>query len=89
MEVLDDLTLEVRDVKLPLRIPVSDKMKDQGLIIHGKVESGSVSLGDKLMVMPAGVPAQVLQLYDVKNRLVEFANHGENVQIKINVADEE
>ena len=64
-------------------------MKDPALVCHGKVEHGSVRLGDKLAVMPSGVPAQVLQLLDGKGRPVEYANPGENVQIKINVADDE
>ena len=64
-------------------------MKDPALICHGKVENGTVRLGDKLAVMPAGNPAQVLQLMDGKGRPVEYAAPGENVQIKINVADEE
>ena len=64
-------------------------MKDPALICHGKVENGTVRLGDKLAVMPAGNPAQVLQLMDGKGRPVEYAAPGENVQIKINVADDE
>lgn len=52
MQVLNEIQLNPRDPKAPLRIPVLDKMKDQGFIIHGKVENGSVNLGDKLMVMP-------------------------------------
>jgi hypothetical protein len=29
-------------------------MKDKDLIIHGKVENGTVHLGEKLAVMPSG-----------------------------------
>lgn len=29
-------------------------MKDKDLIVHGKVENGTVRLGDKLVVMPNG-----------------------------------
>lgn len=89
MQILDELALDERHAKGPLRIPIIDKMKDPALICHGKVENGSVALGDKLAVMPSGAPAQVLQLLDGKGRAVEFATPGENVQIKINVADEE
>ena len=89
MQILDEVTLEKRDAVGGLRIPIIDKMKDSGLICHGKVENGTVRLGDKLAIMPAGNPAQVLQLSDGKGRPVEYAAPGENVQIKINVADEE
>lgn len=60
MEILDDITLDERDADGPLRIPIIDKMKDPNLICHGKVENGTVRLGDKLSIAPAGTPAQVL-----------------------------
>jgi peptide chain release factor subunit 3 len=89
MQILDEVTLDPRQAQGPLRIPIIDKMKDPALVCHGKVENGTVRLGDKLAVMPHGVPAQVLQLTDGKGRPVEYATPGENVQIKINVADDE
>ena len=64
-------------------------MKDKDLIIHGKVENGTVRLGEKLALMPSGNFAQVLGLMDGKGQMVQYAAPGENVQIKINVADEE
>lgn len=54
-------------------------MKDPALVMHGKVESGTVRLGDLLVVQPDGNPAQVLQLMDGKGRNVEYAAPGENV----------
>lgn len=89
MQILDDLELDKRDAAGGLRIPIIDKMKDPALVCHGKVENGTVRLGDKLTVMPANVPAQVLKLLDGKGRAVEYATPGENVQIKINVAEDE
>ena len=89
MQILDELTLDDRQANGPLRIPIIDKMKDPALVCHGKVEHGSVRVGDKLAVMPSGAPAQVLQLLDGKGQPVAYANPGENVQIKINVADDE
>lgn len=64
-------------------------MKEKDLILHGKVESGTINLGDKLALMPSGAPAQVLSLSDGKGRSVRYALPGENIQIKINVSDEE
>jgi len=89
MEILDGIELEKRFPDGPLRIPVLDKMKDPALVCHGKVENGSIRLGDKLTVAPSGVPAQVLSLLDGRGEEVEYAGPGENVQIKINVADDE
>ena len=89
MDILDGIELEQRFPDGPLRIPVLDKMKDPALVCHGKVENGSIRLGDKLTVAPSGVPAQVLSLLDGRGEEVEWAGPGENVQIKINVADDE
>ena len=59
------------------------------MIIHGKVENGTVHLGEKMALMPSGQYAQVLGLLDAKGQPVKYATPGENIQIKINVADEE
>ena len=44
-----------RDPKGPLRVPIIDKMDDKGTVIFGKVESGTVNLGDSLKLMPSGL----------------------------------
>lgn len=65
-------------------------MKDQAtLVVHGKVENGTVSIGDKLAIMPSGAPAQVLEVIDATNSNVKHAYPGDNVQLKINVADDD
>jgi peptide chain release factor subunit 3 len=89
MDILENLPLEERFPVGPLRIPILDKMKDKDLIVHGKVENGTIRLGDKLAMMPSAAPAQVLGLLDGKGQAVKYAYPGENVQIKINVADED
>jgi len=56
LQVLDELPLPKRDPKAPLRIPILDKLKDSGkLIIQGKVESGTIYLGQKVAIMPGKV----------------------------------
>ena len=89
LKVLDDVKLEPRFPKGNLRIPVLDKMKDKDLIVHGKVENGTIRLGDKLSIMPSGNLAQCMGLLDAKGLPVLYAAPGENVQIKINVADDD
>jgi len=32
-------------------------MKEKGLTVHGKVENGTISLGERLAIMPSGNPA--------------------------------
>jgi peptide chain release factor subunit 3 len=89
MEILDQIKLYPRFKDGPLRIPILDKMKDKDLIIHGKVENGTVKLGDKMALMPSGNYCQVMLLLDAKGMPVLYAEPGENVQIRLNIGDED
>lgn len=55
LDILDNLDLPPRDANGQLRIPVLDKMRDRGVVMFGKVESGTVNLGDKLSIMPSNL----------------------------------
>lgn len=57
LEILDELELPPRDPDGPLRIPILDKMRDRGTVVFGKVESGSVKVGDQLAIMPTNLLA--------------------------------
>ncbi len=59
LEVLDDLPVPSRDEKGALRVPILDKMFDRGVVAFGKVESGTICIGDKLKIMPSGIACQV------------------------------
>ena len=73
-----------------MRLPVLDKMKDQAkVVVHGKVENGTINLGDKLAIMPSGAPAQVIEILDATNSAVKHAYPGDNVMVKVNVGDDE
>lgn len=48
---------------LTCRLPIIDKFKDMGTVVMGKVESGSVSEGDSLLVMPNKVIPFILFLF--------------------------
>ena len=79
IELLDEVKLEPRFPSGELRIPILDKMKEKDLVIHGKVENGTVRLGDKMALMPSGNPCQVLGLLDGKGQNVAYATPGENI----------
>jgi peptide chain release factor subunit 3 len=57
IQILDKLPFKERDPNDPLRIPIIDKMTDKGVIAHGKIESGMVRVGDKVMISPSGYHA--------------------------------
>lgn len=52
VEYLDSVRVPERNAEGPLRIPIIDRMKDRGTIqIFGKVESGTVKIGEKVAIM--------------------------------------
>lgn len=83
IDILDSLPIEKRDPDGPLRIPVLDKQKDRGIVIHGKIAQGTVRVGDKIALSPNHTPSQVGFILDGKNQVVRYARPGENVQIKL------
>lgn len=90
LEILDNLPIEPRNAQAPLRIPILDKMKDGNrTIIFGKVEQGTVRLGDRLALQPNNLPCQVLNIINDKQQQVEYGRPGDNVQLKISYLEEE
>jgi peptide chain release factor subunit 3 len=59
MEILENIEVPIRNPTGLLRIPILDKMKDRGVVVFGKVESGTVNLGDKLTLMPSNISCTV------------------------------
>ena len=88
LQILDDLPIPPRDDKGPLRVPVLDTMQDRGAVIFGKVESGTIKLGDQLRLMPSGISCQVHTIYNSKEQCVSYAKPGENVQLRLNIENE-
>lgn len=91
LQVLDDLPVPPRDPNGPLRVPVLDKEKDPeiGVFIHGKVESGTIRLGDQIKFMPSGISCQVQRICSGKDKTVPYAKPGENVQLVVNIDSDE
>jgi len=56
LDIFDSLELPERNPNGPIRIPVLDKIKDRGMVVFGKVESGTINMGEKLTLMPANIP---------------------------------
>jgi peptide chain release factor subunit 3 len=56
-KILDKLPVKKRDANGTLRIVILDKMKDKGVFAFGKIESGTVKVGDKITILPSGYSA--------------------------------
>ncbi|XP_074371102.1 uncharacterized protein LOC141712169 isoform X1 [Apium graveolens] len=87
-EALDAIDVPPRDPKAPFRLPIIDKFKDMGTVVMGKAESGSVSEGDSLMVMPNKAHVKVLAVYCDEDK-VRRAGPGENLRVRLSGIEEE
>lgn len=89
LELFDQMTIPNRNPNGPIRIPILDKMIDRGVIVFGKVESGTINIGEKIAVAPSLYPCQVLNIFNVKEQLVRYAKAGENVKLRLAGVDDE
>lgn len=61
----------------PLRIPVVDKMKEQGqLYIYGKVESGTLIEDQDVTLLPSKQSFQIKEIYDPSDVRMPYAPAG-------------
>mmetsp|Transcript_14188 Transcript_14188/g.20405 ORF Transcript_14188/g.20405 Transcript_14188/m.20405 type:complete len:601 (+) Transcript_14188:112-1914(+) len=82
LSLLDSLEMTGREIDAPLRIPVLDRYVDRGTIAMGKVESGLVRPGMKVMVMPTRNIYKVEGVW-ANEQPVTAARPGENVLVKL------
>jgi peptide chain release factor subunit 3 len=85
LALLDTLTIKGRDPNAPLRIPVLDRYSDRGTIAMGKVESGTIKPGMKIIMMPTRNKYKVDEVWANEDS-VNQAQPGENVMIKLSGA---
>uniref|UniRef100_A0AAY4DIL9 Tr-type G domain-containing protein n=1 Tax=Denticeps clupeoides TaxID=299321 RepID=A0AAY4DIL9_9TELE len=72
----------------PVRLPIVDKYKDMGTVVLGKLESGSISKAQQLMMMPNRHTVEVLSLLsdDIET---DDAAPGENLKLRLKGIEEE
>ncbi|XP_052143638.1 uncharacterized protein LOC127763087 isoform X2 [Oryza glaberrima] len=87
-EVLDCIQVPLRDPKGPVRMPIIDKYKDMGTVVMGKIESGTISEGDNMLVMPNKANVKVISVHCDEDR-VRSAAPGENVRVKLSGIEED
>lgn len=80
--LLDSVEIKGRNATAPLRIPVLDRYVDRGTIAMGKVESGVVRVGQKVIVMPTRNVYRVDGVW-ANESPVAAARPGENVLVKL------
>lgn len=81
LEHLDTMHIE-RNAEGPLRVPVLDRYYERGTMVMGKVESGILRTGQKILLMPTTSKATVNQVY-INDKPVRTAKPGENVLMRL------
>jgi len=85
---LDNLSMDGRDAKGPLRVPVLDRYYERGCVVLGKVESGTLRVGDEITMAPTNRTAKVDSI-SIAEKNVLNAKPGENVLLKMNIPIED
>jgi peptide chain release factor subunit 3 len=80
---LDDLVIQDRKINDPLKMPITEKYADMGTVVVGKLESGKVRCGDKLVIMPNSTAVEVVSISNEQDEEVPAAISGDNVRIKL------
>lgn len=78
-----------RKINGPVMMPISEKYKDMGTIVVGKVESGLLKKGDQLSLMPNKVTVDVMAIYNEVEDEVQNALCGDNVRIRLRGVEDE
>jgi peptide chain release factor subunit 3 len=84
MSTFDNLVIPGRNADAALRIPVLDRYFERGTIVMGKVESGTIRVGDEVVVAPTKKKSKVEALW-IDETKVRSARPGENVLVKFNL----
>ncbi len=72
----------------PVKIPISEKHKEMGTMVMGKLESGVIQVNDKLVMMPNKVPVVVDALI-LQGSTAQAAEPGDVVRLRLKGIEEE
>ncbi len=84
VEAIDSFKEPEKPTQLPLRLPIQDvyDIKGIGVVPVGRVETGVMKVGDKVVIVPAregkGVPAEVKSI-EMHHEQMQEAEPGDNV----------
>ncbi|GMH45631.1 hypothetical protein BSKO_13588 [Bryopsis sp. KO-2023] len=86
-DLLDNLEPQDRNADGAFRMPIIDKYRDMGTMVMGKSESGTVRVGDTLLLMPNRFKVKVETIYRDDSE-VRKARPGENLRLKLSGVEE-
>ncbi|GAB7349235.1 hypothetical protein MBLNU459_g8397t1 [Dothideomycetes sp. NU459] len=89
VEALESYEPTKTSLTLPLRLPISDIFRGgvtNPLSISGKIDAGSLQVGDSLLAMPAGETATIKGI-EIDNEAADWAVAGQIVTLHLNDID--
>ena len=88
LETFDDFKLPEKPTGKPLRIPIQDvyTITGVGTVPVGRVETGTVKAGQKIIVMPAGVQGEIKTI-ETHHTQMESAEAGDNIGFNLRGVD--
>lgn len=92
LEYLDTMPVLNRKLDGPLIMPISEKYKDMGTMVVGKIEAGHLRLHQELLVMPNRTPVEVTGIYFGEGESEEELDKaicGDNVRLRLKGIDDE
>ncbi|PIA18961.1 hypothetical protein COEREDRAFT_79485 [Coemansia reversa NRRL 1564] len=89
LETLDGLEAIDRKINGPLRIPISEKYRDMGTVVSGKIESGHIKVNQKIIIMPEKRVCEISHIYGENESEEQSAVSGDNIRIKLRGVEED
>ncbi|MDE1834951.1 MAG: translation elongation factor EF-1 subunit alpha [Candidatus Micrarchaeota archaeon] len=88
LAALDTLVLPKKPTDKALRLPVQDSYSISGFgtVPVGRVETGVIKVGDNIIIMPAGVKAEVKSI-EMHHQQMQKAEPGDNIGFNIKGVD--
>jgi translation elongation factor EF-1alpha len=78
-----------RKINAPLMMPLSEKYKDMGTVVVGKIESGHLRKGETLVLMPNKTQVEVAGIFNEMEDEIELGMCGDNVRVRLRGVDDE
>jgi peptide chain release factor subunit 3 len=88
LQFLDEMAPIERNTAAPFMMPISEKYKEMGTVVAGKIETGTIRRGQMVMVMPNKNLVEIIAIYD-EDEEIAAAQCGDNVKLKLKGIDDE
>jgi len=84
LEAIDQFEVPPKPTNKPLRLPIQDcyKIKGTGVVPVGRVETGVLKKGDKIIIMPTGFQGEIRSI-EMHHEEIPQAEPGDNIGFSI------